>query len=74
MDKKHINIKIDDSVIDLVVSKVENNNYGARQLKRIVQDVIENKIAEEYLDGSIQDGNNIEIIEENKFKKCSRIC
>ena len=63
--KQGIKSKFDKSVNEFILSKLENNNYGARPLKRIIQNDIENKIVEEYLDNNIQSGNETEIKSEN---------
>ena len=62
MRKQEIEVKFHARVNDFIISKLENNNYGARPLKRIIQNTVENKIAEEYLNDNIQKGDVIEII------------
>ncbi len=66
--KQNIKVEFDESINDFVLSKLENNNYGARPLKRIIQNTVENKIVEEYLNNNIQDGDIIKInCEDNQF-------
>ena len=52
------------------ISKKEIDlNYGARQLKRKLQNIIENKIAEEVIRGGLQQGQKIIFdIKENEIK------
>ena len=44
---------VDDSVKNLIQEKGTDANYGARPIRRAVQNYIEDKIAEGILDGSI---------------------
>ena len=60
--KQNIKVEFDESINDFVLSKLENNNYGARPLKRIIQNTVENKIVEEYLNNNIQDRDIIKMI------------
>ena len=54
MKQQEINISVDKSARDLVAKKGVNENYGARPLKRAIQTMIEDKIAEAMLDGKIK--------------------
>ena len=51
---KDIELEIDDSVKELIAKKGVDTNYGARPLKRAIQNILEDKIAEEILDGNIK--------------------
>ena len=73
-----LNKRIQDKKVHLKISKeakkyiVENEidlNYGARQLKRKVQEIIENKMAKEIVEGNLKEGNTMEFyIEGNEIK------
>ena len=54
MKAKDIELEIDDSVKELIAKKGVDTNYGARPLKRAIQNILEDKIAEEILDGNIK--------------------
>ncbi len=54
MQKQNIQLEIDDSVKELISKKGFDTNYGARPLKRAIQNVLEDRIAEEILDGNIK--------------------
>ncbi len=54
MKEKDINLEIDNSVKELISKKGIDINYGARPLKRAIQNILEDKIAEEILDGNIK--------------------
>ncbi len=46
--------KFDDSIKDLIERKeIDTNNYGARPIRRAIQNYVENKIAEFILDGKV---------------------
>jgi ATP-dependent Clp protease ATP-binding subunit ClpA len=42
-----------------------NHGYGARQIRRLVQNLIENKIASEYLNGNFKENTVITAFSEN---------
>ena len=54
MEKQNIKIEIEESVKDKIIEKGIDINYGARPLKRTIQNEIEDKIAEAILDGNIK--------------------
>ena len=51
MKNKNISIQIDNSAKELVTKKGTNTNFGARPLRRTIQNLIEDKLAEEILNG-----------------------
>ena len=53
---------IDDSVIELIAEIGFDENYGARPLKRALQDKVEDYISEEILNGVIKEGQEYKII------------
>ena len=54
MSKQGIEINIDDKAKDLVAKSGVDDNYGARPLRRAIQSMIEDKIAEAILDGKVK--------------------
>ena len=54
MKAKDIELEIDNSVKELIAKKGVDTDYGARPLKRAIQNILEDKIAEEILDGNIK--------------------
>ena len=48
-----LNIKIDKSVKELIAKKGVDKEFGARPLRRAIQNIVEDKLAEEILDGNI---------------------
>ena len=51
---QNIKVEVDDKAKDLVAKKGVDENYGARPLRRAIQSMIEDKIAEAILDGKIK--------------------
>ena len=54
LSAQNIKIDIDQSVKDLIAKKGVDSNYGARPLRRAIQNMLEDKIAEAILDGVIK--------------------
>ena len=61
LEAQGIKIEIDDSVKEKIAENGIDTNYGARPLKRAIQNLIEDKIAEEILNGNIQKGKKAKI-------------
>ena len=62
MEEKNIKIEIDEKVKDLIAEKGTDNNYGARPLKRTIQNMVEDKLAEAILDGKIKPNKKSKMI------------
>lgn len=58
-NKKSISISITDSVKDNILDKGFDKEYGARPLRRYIQNTIEDKLAEAYISGKISDNSSI---------------
>ena len=61
MEVQNIKIKIDDKVKDKIIEEGTDANYGARPLKRTIQNLLEDKIAEAILDGKISNDKEVKI-------------
>ncbi len=57
-----INMTVDDSATELLAEKGFDVSYGARPLKRAIQSMIEDKISEKMLDGSIKEGDSVKAV------------
>ena len=62
LEKRNINVKVEDKIKDLIIDKGTDYVYGARPLRRAMQNILEDKIAEEILDGNLQEGDNAEMV------------
>ena len=61
MEEQNIKIEIEESVKDKIIEKGIDINYGARPLKRTIQNEVEDKIAEAILDGNIKPNKKAKI-------------
>jgi len=58
----NITLKVDDNVKEFLAEKGYDKVYGARPLRRTIQNLVEDRIAEEMLDGKISEGDTIRIV------------
>ena len=63
--EKGIKIEITKKAKDLIISKGTDSNYGARPLRRAIQTMVEDRLAEEILDGKLKSGYKAKIDAEN---------
>lgn len=61
MKEQEMDIKITPSVKKLIAQKGVDKSYGARPLKRAIQTIVEDALAEQILDGNIKPGQEIKI-------------
>ena len=54
-EKKYL-VKIDDSVAEIIANSEIDKNYGARPLRRKIQELVEDRLSEEILQGNIVRG------------------
>ncbi len=54
LNQQKYNIKIDKKVKDLIAKEGIDKNYGARPLRRTIQNLVEDSLAEEILDGKLK--------------------
>lgn len=67
MKSQNMEIEIEDNVKDIIIEKGIDSNYGARPLKRTIQNMIEDKIAEAILEGKIKKNKKAKIsVDEEK--------
>ena len=64
-----ISIVIDKSVKELIAKKGIDANYGARPLRRVIQNLVEDKIAEAILDGKIKTNKKATLVAEDDTVK-----
>lgn len=57
--EKDIKLEIDDKVKDMLVEKGYDPIYGARPLKRAIQDLLVDELALQIIEGKIKDGDQI---------------
>jgi len=56
-----ITMKVTDTAIREIVKEGYDKTYGARPLRRAIQSIVEDRIAEQILEGSVKEGDSIEV-------------
>ena len=57
----NISIEINEEIIDYIAEVGFDRNYGARPLRRAIQTKIEDKLAEEVLEGNVHTGDMVQV-------------
>ena len=70
-DQMGVNLEVTEEAKSYLVDKGYDKKYGARPLKRTIQNLIEDKLAEEILDGSVRQGDIVivDVLEDNNQKE-----
>ncbi len=63
-EQMNISLEADDEVLEHLVQKGYDPTYGARPLRRAIQNEVEDAMAEEVLDGHIKDGDTVRLMME----------
>ena len=71
LKENDIEIKVDKSVKELIANKGIDKAFGARPLRRTIQNTIEDKLAEEILDGNLKSGDKAKIVAKDEKRKAS---
>jgi len=61
LNEKNISIKLDDGAKDLIIEKGFDPVYGARPLRRAIQRMLEDPLAEKILAGTVSHGKKVEV-------------
>ena len=61
LDNKGIVLNLDDKVKDLIEKKGTDTTYGARPLRRAIQSLVEDTIAEGIIDGVVKDNSKVNL-------------
>ncbi len=59
LEEKNISVSYTDSIINYIIEKGFDEQYGARPMKRVIFHEVENKIAELIISNAITDGDSI---------------
>ncbi len=54
-----LQLKVTESALKYIIEKGYNPEYGARPLRRLIEQEIENRVAEEMLSNNVTDGSTI---------------
>ncbi len=73
-NEKNVKINVSDSVKEFILQKGYDIKFGARPLRRAIQNYIEDILSEEYLKGNVKEGSLVGIdLDENQEIKLSII-
>ena len=61
LEERHIRLHLDDKAKDWLAENGYNAEFGARPLKRLIQQELENPLAMKLLSGDIKDNSTVEI-------------
>ena len=61
LEERHITLRMSDAAKELLANMGYDPQFGARPLKRVIQKEVENRVARAILDGTIRDGDSLEI-------------
>lgn len=64
-------LSLDEKAKELLIEKGYDEKYGARPLRRTIQNLVEDKLAEEILDGKVRSGDNVEVSADGETLKFS---
>ena len=73
LEKQNIDLTVEDDVKDLIINKGVDLAYGARPLRRAMQNILEDKIVEEILDGNLEEGDKAKAVIENDEVKIDKL-
>ena len=59
--ERHITLHVTDAAKDMLAQQGYDPQFGARPLKRVIQKEVENRIARALLQGTIKDGDDVQI-------------
>ena len=61
LEARNYHLVWDENLVDLVYQKGYNPSYGARPIRRALQDLVENPLAEKLLEGNLTEGATIHL-------------
>ena len=61
LDDRRVTLKISDQAKTFLAEKGYDPSYGARPLKRVIQNELQNKLAEKLLSGEVMDGQAVRV-------------
>ena len=68
LDSQGYKLEIDEKVKEKIMKEGVNSNYGARPLKRAIQSILEDRVAEAILDGKLKIGKKTKATLDDKEK------
>jgi len=68
MREQEMEVEIDSSVKEMIAKKGIDSNFGARPLRRTIQNIVEDGLAENILDGTIKKRHKVKIVADGEDK------
>ena len=65
LDKKQIHLEYSDESVDFLAKEGFDDRYGARPLRRMIQQTVEDELSEEILDGRISIGDTVQMVKKD---------
>ena len=66
MDEQKIRLEVDETAKALIAKQGTDTTYGARPLRRAIQNMLEDSLAQAILDGDIKPGDNTKAVAEGE--------
>lgn len=61
LEQMKLSVELDESARNYIIDKGYDSKYGARPLRRAIQNEIEDKLAEKILEGTVKTGNKVKV-------------
>ena len=61
LDERNIKLSITDSAMNFITTRGYDPEYGARPLRRVIEQYIEDNVAEAILTGRVRDGGTVTV-------------
>jgi len=58
-EQMNITLSVDEAAKEFLINKGYDEKYGARPLRRTIQSSLEDRLAEEILDGAVKEGDEV---------------
>ena len=72
MKKRALLLEIDEKAKEFITKKGTDSGYGARPLRRTIQTMVEDKIAEDIIEGNLKVGDKAIITEREEKISCGK--
>ena len=59
LKKQNIKIYFDESIEKKIIENLKEPEFGARPIRRLIQNLVEDKIADKYIDGELKENINV---------------
>ena len=61
LKNQNIIVSFDKSVEEAVISRLDDSSFGARPIRRVIQNMVEDALTDKYLSGELNEGDDIRI-------------